>query len=161
MATSVLSGGNEFENSSIRAKDAIVRSHDYCYCRRQTQGGSFRSLRAVMVWGSSGDGDNSESPVVHYADGSAGQLSVWLNCAGELAAARLMDATSEAGNSDPRRRVIKPPLRAAGNPIHHGRNEMKMNSISFAARLGPGRLQEVKRSGKTGGIGLTFETSVF
>lgn len=42
-----------------------------------------------------------------------------------------MDATSETSYSDPRRRVIKPPLREAGNPIHHGGNEMKMNSISL------------------------------
>lgn len=70
-------------------------------------------------------------PVVHYSDGNAGQLSVLFNYAGELAVARLMDATSEAGYSDPCRRVIKPPLREVGNPIHHGGNEMKMNSISF------------------------------
>lgn len=42
-----------------------------------------------------------------------------------------MDATSEAGYSDPRRRLIKPPLWEVGNPIHHGGNEMKMNSISL------------------------------
>lgn len=45
---------------------------------------------------------------------------------------RLMDATSEASYSDPCRRVIKPPLREVGTPIHHGCNEMKMKSISFS-----------------------------
>lgn len=71
-------------------------------------------------------------PVVHYADGSEGQLSVLFNYAGELAVARLIDTTSEGGYSDPRRRVIKPPLREVGNSIHHGGNEMKMNSIRFS-----------------------------
>lgn len=71
------------------------------------------------------------SPVVHYSDGSAGQLSVLFNYTGELVVARLMDTTSEVGYSDPCRRVIKPPLREVGNPIYHGGNEMKMNSISF------------------------------
>lgn len=49
-------------------------------------------------------------PVVHYSDGSAGQLSVLFNYAGELAVARLMDATSEVDYSDPCRRVIKLPF---------------------------------------------------
>lgn len=46
--------------------------------------------------------------------------------------ARLIDTTSEGGYSDPRRRVIKPPLREVGNSIHQGGNEMKMNSIRFS-----------------------------
>lgn len=87
----------------------------------------------ATVWKSSGDVSNNNTkcpPVVHYSDWSTGQLSVLFNYAGELAVARLMDSTSEAGYSDPCRRVIKPPLREVGNPIYHGDNEMKMNSIS-------------------------------
>lgn len=59
------------------------------------------------------------------------------------------------GYSDPCWRVIKPPLREAGNPIHHGGNEMKMNSVSFPSNKGGAwqscrrlcRLREVSRSG--------------
>lgn len=39
-----------------------------------------------------------------------------------------MDATGEVGRSDLCQRVIKPPLREAGDPIHHGNNETEMNS---------------------------------
>lgn len=47
-----------------------------------------------------------------------------------------MDATGEASHSDLCQRVIKPPLREASNPIHHGNNEMKMNSsISLSQTL--------------------------
>lgn len=47
-----------------------------------------------------------------------------------------MDATGEASRSDLCQRVIKPPLREVSNPIHHGNNEMKMNSsISLSQTL--------------------------
>lgn len=46
--------------------------------------------------------------------------------------ARLIVTASEGGYSDPRRRVIKPPLKEVGDSIHHGGNEMKMNSIRFS-----------------------------
>lgn len=123
------------------------------------------SLGAI-VWKSSGNGNNGNAkcpPVVHYSDWSAGQLWVLFNYAGELAVARLMDATSEAGYSDPCRRVIKPPLREVGNLIHHGGNEMKMNSISClsnkrGAQENCCHLGEVSGSGS---IHLIYEVIVF
>lgn len=51
-----------------------------------------------------------------------------------------MDATGEAGRSDLCQRVIKPPLREAGDPIHHGNNETKMNSSILTPLNNGGRL---------------------
>lgn len=51
-----------------------------------------------------------------------------------------MDVTGEAGRSDLCQRVIKSPLREAGDPIHHCNNETKMNSSILTLLNSGGRL---------------------